>query len=310
MSAKVVNHVLETSKLTGSARLLMVVLADMSNNDGECWPGKSSLARRVNVSTRQIVRLVQECERKGELRVISEPGVQNRYLIIGIAQDIRVRRARKTREKLERIQRVDVRGDTGVTGDTDVQKGVTPVSPKLSTEPSTVKERAAKTATDEKPKRGKRQSAYTPPKSYAETSGLSHEELQAQSDALIGLDPAAHPTTKEALRRAIITAREYDPLRLTPAIDGLIKTAAKQLHDIDFSADDIPVLHRYIVSKEFSHFSEMAYAKYAPEWLALQQKHKPAPVIPFEPEPEITESERAERLAIIRSRHKIMAAAR
>lgn len=310
MSAKVVNHVLETSKLTGSARLLMVVLADMSNNDGECWPGKSSLARRVNVSTRQIVRLVQECERKGELRVISEPGVQNRYLIIGIAQDVRVRRARKTREKLERIQRVDVRGDTGVTSDTDVQKGVTPVSPKLSTEPSTVKERAAKTAAVEKPKRGKRQSTYTPPKSYAETSGLSESELQAQSDRLIGVDPAIHPKSKEALKRAIITVREYDPLRLTSALEGLIRTAAKQLHDIDFSADDIPALHRYIVSKEFSHFSEMSYAKYAPEWLAQQQKRKPAPVIPFEPEAAPTESDLEERRRLIQSRPKIAVVAR
>lgn len=174
------------------------------------------------------------------------------------------------------------------------------------------KERGTQNATAKKrdSRSGSRKSTYTPPKSYAETSGLSLEELQAQSDSLIGIDPAAHPTTKEALYRAILTVREYDPLRITSQLEGRIKTAVKSLHDIGFSADDIPALHRFILAKGFPSFTEPTYAVYAPEWLAQQQKHKPAPVIPFEPEPEITESERAERLAIIRSRPKIAAVAR
>jgi len=311
MSAKVLSYVLENSKLSGSARLLMAVLADMSNNDGECWPGKASIARRVNVSTRQIIRLTQECERQGELRVLppAELGGQNHYLIIGIAPDVRVRRARKPRKKLERIRREDVSSDTGVTTDTSVTPLVTPVSPKLSTELSTLKDDAAKTAAVEKPKRAasKRKakpSTYTPPKPYAETSGLSDTELEAQAAALSKVNPAHKPNTKEAIRRALLDAFGYDPERITKPLEGELGSAVKTLHDAHFTADDIPRIHRYCVAKNWTGgFGFSAVAKHAPAWAAFARLNTPKADTPLSPEPERVLEDRSELLDMIRSRN-------
>jgi hypothetical protein len=138
MSAKVVSFIFENSKTVGSARVLMLAIADMANNDGECWPGRANLARRVNVSVRQITRLIQECERSGELSVISERRADNeyennRYLIHGVAADQRITKARKPKPKAERK-------DTRVTSDTDDTTGSdTGVTLTKSTQPKALK---------------------------------------------------------------------------------------------------------------------------------------------------------------------------
>jgi hypothetical protein len=138
MSAKVVSFIFENSKTVGSARVLMLAIADMANNDGECWPGRANLARRVNVSVRQITRLIQECERSGELSVISERRANNeyennRYLINGVAADQRIQKARQAKAKAERK-------DTRVTSDTDDTTGSdTRVTETKSTQPKALK---------------------------------------------------------------------------------------------------------------------------------------------------------------------------
>jgi hypothetical protein len=138
MSAKVVSFIFENSKTVGSARVLMLAIADMANNDGECWPGRANLARRVNVSVRQITRLIQECERSGELSVISERRTNNeyennRYLINGVAADQRIQKARQAKAKAERK-------DTRVTSDTDDTTGSdTRVTETKSTQPKALK---------------------------------------------------------------------------------------------------------------------------------------------------------------------------
>jgi hypothetical protein len=72
MSITAIKWVFDHSETVGSARVLMLVIADMSNDDGECCPSKAQLADKVGVSSRQIVRLIQECERLGELGVIPQ----------------------------------------------------------------------------------------------------------------------------------------------------------------------------------------------------------------------------------------------
>lgn len=100
MSNKALNHVWENSKLKGSALILMLAIADMANDDGECWPGKACLAQKCRVTKEHLTRVIQTCEAAGELRVIPDYDDEakinrpNRYLIPGIASVAKLKKAR------------------------------------------------------------------------------------------------------------------------------------------------------------------------------------------------------------------------
>lgn len=139
MSNKALSYIFEHSKTKGSARVLMLAIADMANDEGECWPGKARLEKKINVTLRNVIKLVQECERMGELAVIERPDATNRYVIVGLAKDDRLKGARSPRDKWTPAEKVDtdVKLDTTVTGDTpttvigDSTPLVSPVTPNL-----------------------------------------------------------------------------------------------------------------------------------------------------------------------------------
>lgn len=67
MSLTVLNEVLDSSRTKGSARLLLVVLAEQAHEDGLTWPGIPRLARRVGTSERNVQYLLRDLEESGEL---------------------------------------------------------------------------------------------------------------------------------------------------------------------------------------------------------------------------------------------------
>jgi hypothetical protein len=56
--------------MKGSAKLLMLAIADSARDNGYAYPGEKFLAKKMDMSERQIRRLVCACEESGELRVI------------------------------------------------------------------------------------------------------------------------------------------------------------------------------------------------------------------------------------------------
>jgi hypothetical protein len=90
VSIKAMQWVFEHSRATGSARVLMLAIADRANDDGVCWPDKANLAKKVNVTERTIIKLVQQCEELGELSVSlfyrgKERRTANRYIMMALA---------------------------------------------------------------------------------------------------------------------------------------------------------------------------------------------------------------------------------
>lgn len=77
MSIAVINEVLDSSRSKGTARLLMVVLAEQAHEDGLTWPGIPRLARRMNTSERNVQLLMRELEDMGELIVEQSRGRGN-----------------------------------------------------------------------------------------------------------------------------------------------------------------------------------------------------------------------------------------
>jgi hypothetical protein len=84
MSFEAINYVLKHSRTVGSTRVLMLVIANRTNEvSKKAWPSRTTLATDVNVGVRHITELIAECERLGELVVIPKIGKPHDLYISG-----------------------------------------------------------------------------------------------------------------------------------------------------------------------------------------------------------------------------------
>jgi predicted transcriptional regulator len=82
MSIKIMDWVFENSKAQGIERLILLVIADHCNSEGEdAFPRISVIARRANVSERTVKRRIQDLVSLGELEVVKRNGTSNLYKI-------------------------------------------------------------------------------------------------------------------------------------------------------------------------------------------------------------------------------------
>lgn len=92
MSVKVMAAVWDHSRASGTPLIVLLCLADWANDDGECWPSVSSIARKARLKDeRHVKRIIHETLEKelGEVVVIPGGGVasakgglrSNRYRI-------------------------------------------------------------------------------------------------------------------------------------------------------------------------------------------------------------------------------------
>ncbi len=74
MSFEVTNAVWKHSEQKSGTRLVLLALADYTNNEGIAWPAVSTLAQKVRMSERQVQRCVRKLEKDGELEVRRNKG--------------------------------------------------------------------------------------------------------------------------------------------------------------------------------------------------------------------------------------------
>ncbi len=68
MSVRVLSRVWEESKAKGGKLLVLLAIADFTDDKGRAWPSVPTLARKARLSIRQTQRAVQELIRDlGEL---------------------------------------------------------------------------------------------------------------------------------------------------------------------------------------------------------------------------------------------------
>jgi hypothetical protein len=73
MSIRVMTQVWATSQHKGSRLLLLLAIADFAHDDGTgAYPSIATLAEKIRMSERQVIRLLQALEASGELMV--KPG--------------------------------------------------------------------------------------------------------------------------------------------------------------------------------------------------------------------------------------------
>jgi DNA-binding transcriptional MocR family regulator len=73
MSAKATNWAWEESTATGSARLVLLALADWANEKGICFGSYRGLAKKTRLSVATVTRALRELEEIGEVKQL-EPG--------------------------------------------------------------------------------------------------------------------------------------------------------------------------------------------------------------------------------------------
>jgi len=82
MSIKIMAQVFALPEPTGSARLVLLALADNANDAGICWPGMSTIASKAAVSRSTVIRMVAELEQAGFIERIRRPNTSNMYKIL------------------------------------------------------------------------------------------------------------------------------------------------------------------------------------------------------------------------------------
>jgi hypothetical protein len=79
MSIDLMSRVWKHSAHSGTELLVLLALADMANDEGICWPGKTRLAEKCRVSKRQLKRIISSLEASGELIVMRRSRVAQRW---------------------------------------------------------------------------------------------------------------------------------------------------------------------------------------------------------------------------------------
>lgn len=84
MSIKAMTRVFDESEARLGARLVLLALADFSNDDGRSWPSVATIARKARLSPRQVQRILRDLETEGELVVEEGAGPHgcNMYRIV------------------------------------------------------------------------------------------------------------------------------------------------------------------------------------------------------------------------------------
>jgi len=156
MSIKVMTKVWDQSKQKGSALLLLLAISDHAADDGYCWPGIKTLASKIRMSERSVMRLVKSMEEDDELYVV-RGNANNRYVVtVGMTKDDlhRILQARGQPIPCDNLSPDKMTRDNGDgAGDTCVTSEVTqPCHPNLHDPSLNHQDRASARPTTNEPK--------------------------------------------------------------------------------------------------------------------------------------------------------------
>src|SRR5262245_25446145 len=78
VSIKIMSDVWKHSKRKDGELLVMLALADFSNDQGESWPSLKNLAQKARLSKEQLCKVLKKLERAGEIQRDRSTGGYNR----------------------------------------------------------------------------------------------------------------------------------------------------------------------------------------------------------------------------------------
>lgn len=146
MSIKVMTYVWEHSTHRGSALLLLLAIADMADDNGDCYPGVARLAKKTRMTERNTQKLLQSLAQSNELKIDYNQGTHTRSGYTNLYTVVLPTRGERqfTRRQKEVSQRSPVKAyEVNASSPVEVSQR----SPKPSVEPSVKKEPSVKTTT-------------------------------------------------------------------------------------------------------------------------------------------------------------------
>lgn len=109
ISVQAISWVLEQSKSSGSARLVLISIANHASIDGDsCWPAVRTIAREAHISERAVQYALPQLEHLQELKIIRGTGRKHthRYFMIGYQKWVQ-----DVHPYSERVQTVQRKGE-------------------------------------------------------------------------------------------------------------------------------------------------------------------------------------------------------
>lgn len=73
------HYVWEHSPTTGSQRLMLLAIADAANDDGVCFPGVGTLAKKLNTTERNAQKLIRSLAKSGEITIHAGKGIKTAH---------------------------------------------------------------------------------------------------------------------------------------------------------------------------------------------------------------------------------------
>src|SRR5512144_241769 len=80
MSYELTSRVHRMKNLSGVKRWVLLILADMANDQGECWPSVATICQRAGVSRASTIRAISWLETQGFLMVNRRPVPGSRHM--------------------------------------------------------------------------------------------------------------------------------------------------------------------------------------------------------------------------------------
>lgn len=80
MSYELTSRVHRMKSLSGVKRWVLLILADMANDQGECWPSVATICQRAGISRASTIRAISWLETHGFLMVNRRPVTGNRHM--------------------------------------------------------------------------------------------------------------------------------------------------------------------------------------------------------------------------------------
>lgn len=101
--------------MKGSALLLLIAVADFADDEGYAFPSTETLAQKIRMSTRQVIRLRQMLYESGELEYVSGGNGKGDKLSVKVSVRVTNRATKGDKSGKERVTNRETKGDTRVT---------------------------------------------------------------------------------------------------------------------------------------------------------------------------------------------------
>lgn len=107
MSIEVMSWVWKHSKATGTAKFVLLAIADNAWDDGSnAWPSITTISKKTGLSERTVQRCVQNLFDIDELRIFDRPGHSNLYQVNMSEQPVETKKSRAI-AKIASIERTE-----------------------------------------------------------------------------------------------------------------------------------------------------------------------------------------------------------